>query len=86
VNIGVLEMHNYDDGVKGYIVGECTVKVHFPVSWKDSVDVNCYQCKFFSRNNGMCQLTKEISEYPAQFKGSNCPLEFDGEIKLTKKE
>lgn len=79
-------MANFDDGVKGYIVGECTIKVHFPVDWKDSVDVNCYQCKFFSRNNGICQLTKQISEYPTKYIGSNCPLHFDGEIKKTKKE
>ena len=74
-------MANFDDGVKGYIVGECTIKVHFPVDWKDNVDVNCYQCKFFSRNNGVCQLTKEISEYPTKYIGSHCPLVFDGEIK-----
>ena len=77
-------MHNFDTGVKGYVVGECTIKVYFPVSWKDSVDVNCYQCKFFSRNNGLCQITKEISEYPTQFKGSNCPLEFSGEVVKSK--
>ena len=79
-------MANFDDGVKGYIVGECTIKVHFPVDWKDNVDVNCYQCKFFSRNNGICQITKEISEYPTKYIWSQCPMNFDGEIIKTKKE
>lgn len=77
-------MPNFESGVKAYITGECVVKIHFPVDWKDNPDVNCYQCKMFSRNNGICQLTKEISEYPTKYIGSNCPLVFDGEIKNIK--
>ena len=69
-------MADFENGVKRYIRGECIVKVHFPVDWKDNPDVCCYQCKFFSRNNGICQLTKEISEYPQKYIGSNCPLNF----------
>lgn len=34
----------------------------------------------------MCQLTKEISEYPTKYIGSHCPLNFDGEIKEIRKE
>ena len=71
----------FETGVKAYITGEYTVKVRFPVDFKDNADVSCYQCKFFSRNTGMCQLTKEISEYPTKYIGTNCPLTFDGEIK-----
>ena len=81
MNIGVLEMPDFDSGVKAYITGEYTVKISFPVDFKDNADVNCYQCKMFSRNTGMCQLTKEISEYPTKYIGSHCPLNFDGEIK-----
>lgn len=77
-------MANFSDGVKGYITGECKVKVHFPVDWKDNADVNCYQCKYFSRAIGICYLTKEISEYPTKYIGSNCPLEFSGEIVKSK--
>lgn len=84
VNIGVLKLSNFDSGVKAYITGECVVKIHFPVDFKDNADVSCYQCKMFSRNNGICQLTKEISEYPTKYIGSNCPLVFDGEIKNIK--
>lgn len=73
-------MANFSDGVKGYIMGECTVKVHFPVDWKDNADVNCYQCKYFSRASGICYLTKEISEYPTKYISSSCPLNFTGEL------
>ena len=78
-------MKDFSVGVKGYITGECTVKVNFPVDWKDNADVNCYQCKFFSRASGICYLTKEISEYPTKYIGSHCPLSFDGEIKEKEK-
>ena len=72
-------MANFDSGVKAYIIGEVTVQVHFPVDWKDNPDVSCYQCKFFSRNNGICQLTKEVSEYLQKYVSSRCPLVFSGE-------
>ena len=75
------KMKDFSSGVKAYITGECVVKINFPVDWKDNADVCCYQCKMFSRNTGMCQLTKEISEYPTKYIGSHCPLNFDGEIK-----
>jgi hypothetical protein len=77
-------MADFSSGVKGYIIGECTVQVHFPIDMKGNTDINCYQCKFFSRNNGVCQLTKEISEYPIKYIGSMCPLQFSGEIKNIK--
>ena len=73
-------MYDFEDGVKGYIQGECTVRILFPVTYSGSVDVCCYQCKMFSRSSGICQLTKEVSEYPTKYKGSHCPLRFDGEI------
>lgn len=73
-------MADFSSGVKAYITGECVVKIHFPVDFKDNADVCCYQCKFFSRNNGICQLTKEVSEYPTKYISSTCPLEFSGEI------
>ena len=75
---------NVDRGVNGYIFGECTVKVHFPIDLKGKVDINCYQCKMFSRNTGVCQLTKEVTEYPIKYIGSMCPLQFSGEIKNIK--
>lgn len=77
-------LSNFDSGVKAYITGKCEIQIHFPVDWKDNAEVNCYQCKMFSRNTGICQLTKEISEYPTKYIGSNCPLVFDGEIKNIK--
>ena len=79
-------MADFSSGVKAYITGKCEIQIHFPIDWKDNADVNCYQCKMFSRNTGVCQLTKEISEYPTKYIGSKCPLNFDGEIKEIKKE
>ena len=79
-------MANFDGGVSGYIWGECTVKVHFPIDLKGNAEINCYQCQFFSRNNGICQLTKEVSEYPTKYIGSKCPLDFSGEINEITKE
>lgn len=79
-------MANFDSGVKGYIYGRCPVTVHFPVDWSGRADVSCYQCPMFSRNNGICQITKEVSEYPTKYIGSKCPLEFSGEIKEIKKD
>lgn len=75
---------DFSSGVKAYITGKYEIQIHFPVDFKDNADVCCYQCKMFSRNNGICQLTKEISEYPTKYIGSQCPLNFDGEIKNIK--
>lgn len=73
-------MSDFESGVKAYITGECNVKAHFPIDWKDNASVNCCQCKFFSRTSGICYLTKEISEYPQKYIGSCCPLNFSGEV------
>lgn len=73
-------MPDFESGVKNYIMGRCQIMVTFPVDWNDKADVCCYQCKFFSRNNGICQITKEISEFPQKYIGSQCPLTFTGEI------
>lgn len=69
-------MSDFSSGVKAYITGEATVKVHFPIDYKDNADVSCYQCKYFSRASGICYLTKEISEYPQKYIASSCPLDF----------
>ena len=79
-------MSNFESGVKAYITGKCEVQIHFPVDFNDNAALCCYQCKMFSRNTGMCQLTKEISEYPTKYIGSHCPLNFDGEIKEIRKD
>lgn len=68
-------MANFDSGVKSFIVGECTVKVHFPVDWKDRSDVCCVQCPFLSSNERVCQLNKRPVQYPKQYVGYDCPLQ-----------
>lgn len=74
-------MANFENGVMRYITGECVVSTHFPVDWQGKAVVNCTQCRFFSRSGGCCKLTGEISEFPAKYIGSTCPLSFtdDGE-------
>ena len=67
-------MADFTSGVKRYIETTATVTVHFPVDFKDNADINCYQCEYFSRQSGVCQLTKKISEYPQRYVGSHCPL------------
>ncbi len=67
----------FESGVKSYIDGTATVTIHFPVDMQGKAHINCYQCKLFSRNNGVCQLTKEICEFPDKYIGSQCPLDID---------
>ena len=76
-------MANFDSGVKSFITGECVVKVHFPVDWKDRADVKCKQCPYLSSNERVCQLNKEPVHYPNQSIGYYCPLIFNeqGETK-----
>lgn len=74
-------MANFESGVKRYVTATATVTVSFPVDFKNNVAANCYQCQFFSRQNGVCQLTKKISEYPQQYVGSNCPLNIIEELR-----
>lgn len=68
---------NFDSGVKSFITGECTIKVDFPVDWKDRADVCCVQCPYLSSNERMCQLNKQPVQYPKQYIGYDCPLNFN---------
>ena len=69
-------MANFDNGVKAFITGECTITVHFPVDWRDKADVCCMQCPYLSSNKRMCQLNKQPIQYPKQYIGYDCPLNF----------
>lgn len=67
-------MANFESGVSGYIYGEATVKVAFPVDHKGNPDISCFQCRFFRRNYQTCGLNGEICQYPNKFVGGYCPL------------
>ena len=67
-------MANFESGVSKYIKATATVEVGFPVDNRGNADISCHQCEFFSRQSGICQLTKKISEYPQRYVGSHCPL------------
>lgn len=69
-------MADFSSGVKSFIIGECTIQVKFPVDWKDRPDVSCSQCPFLSSNERMCQLNKQPVQYPKQYIGWDCPLNF----------
>ena len=72
-------MANFDAGVAGYVKGYAVVEVNFPVDRKGNADISCWQCPFFSRNNGICQLNKSIVAWPQRYVGQNCPLEIKEE-------
>ena len=42
-------MANFDSGVKAYIFGEYTIKISFPVDFKDNADVLCCPCEPYLR-------------------------------------
>lgn len=70
-------MPSFENGVKDYIVGVATVRVYFPVDWKDRAYICCRQCPYLSSNERMCQLNKEPVAFPTQYIGQNCPLEIE---------
>lgn len=75
-------MSNFESGVASYINAKAVVTVHFPVDYKGNADISCTQCFFFREASRRCGLTGDISEYPAKYVGSNCPLEVneDGDL------
>jgi hypothetical protein len=72
-------MAEFESGVKGYVIGEATVTVKFPIDWHGNEDVNCYQCYYFRRNYQTCGLNGEICQYPSKYIGASCPLKFKEE-------
>ena len=68
-------MPDFSSGVSDYITAQATVTVFFPIDNKGYADISCYQCQFFSRHSGICQLNKEVVAYPTRHVGGNCPLE-----------
>ena len=67
-------MADFTDGVKRYIKTQGIITNYFPVDFKDNEDISCYQCAFFSRNQGICLVTKEVTPYPQKFVGRMCPF------------
>lgn len=67
-------MADFTDGVKEYVEATGIISELFPVDYKGSADISCYQCKYFSRNQGICLITKEVTPYPQKFVGRMCPF------------
>lgn len=78
-------MGSFDSGVSSYIRGRAVVTQFWPVDLRGNADINCKQCFFFRDASGRCGITGEVSEYPAKYVGSHCPLmndeDFDKQIK-----
>lgn len=70
-------MANFETGVARYIHAVAKVSVHFPVDFAGHSDISCYQCPFFSRSACLCQLTKQVVNYPQKYVGTECPLEVE---------
>ena len=67
-------MADFESGVFGYVTGEATVTVNFPVDKRGVADVSCNQCDYFRRNYRKCGINGAICEYPDKYVGSRCPL------------
>lgn len=67
----------FETGVKGYVKGTFTVVVNFPIDWNGTADVRCRHCPFLSSNERLCQLTKDVVQYPNKYIGAMCPLKFE---------
>ena len=67
--------NRFESGVKGYITGECTIRVHFPVDFRDRAEIACRHCPYLSSNERICQLNKQPVAFPHTHVGAQCPLE-----------
>ena len=67
-------MSDFSSGVSGYVKAVAIVAVNFPIDLKGNADVCCYQCPYFSRSSGICQLNKAVPAYPAKYIGQDCPF------------
>lgn len=68
-------MARFDSGVSSYVVGEATVRVHFPVDARGVTDISCRQCYYYISATRKCALNGQVPEYPDKYVGSRCPLE-----------
>ena len=66
--------NRFKNGISGYIVGEATVTVAFPIDHKGRADVSCNQCYFFRRSYRTCGLNGEVCQFPEKYVGGFCPL------------
>ena len=67
-------MASFESGVSSYIRGRYIVTQYWPVDLRGNADINCKQCFYFRDASGRCGITGEVSEYPAKYVGSHCPL------------
>ena len=68
-------MSSFVSGVKGYVYGTVTIRVGFPVDFRDVPHISCIHCQFYSPSSRRCQINKEIINFPEKYVGDRCPLE-----------
>ena len=66
---------SFDSGVRGYVIGEARIMNFFPIDEKGVAHINCQQCEFFNRHSGICNLNKQVVEFPQKYVGKDCPFE-----------
>lgn len=68
-------MGRFDSGISGYVIGEYTVRVYFPIDSKGEPDISCKQCPYYRISSRTCALNGKIVAFPEKFVGQKCPLE-----------
>ena len=64
----------FESGVYGYVKGECTVTVYFPVDKNGVPDISCKQCEFYRVSSRSCGLNGKVIPYGEKFVGPFCPF------------
>lgn len=73
---GYKKMAKFENGITGYIEGTYTAKIYFPIDKRGTAHINCMQCYYFNSNTNRCRLNGEVCQFPAQYVGGSCPLDF----------
>ncbi len=68
------KLADFESGVRGYVTGSCTIKVHFPIDARGNKEIACKHCPYLSNNERVCQLNKEIVNFSTRYVGVYCPL------------
>ena len=71
----MIDMANFDSGVKRYIKTYAVVEVGFPVDWRDNAEIACKHCPYFVRATQRCALNQALVNYPDKYVGEECPLQ-----------
>ncbi|MBQ8298140.1 MAG: hypothetical protein IJX77_10210 [Ruminococcus sp.] len=62
--------------VTGYVWGECTIKVPFPIDTRGVPYISCSRCRYYVDSTRYCRLIcdKAAVIHEDKFRANNCPL------------